>query len=97
MAPVLLGLLLFVGGQQDPGLRAGPLTLRDTELEEFDENRREAVRVFCQPNCTRSERGRGGSLLKEQCFVSSIRLDVLPESLVLHERVIRPDAVVRNQ
>ena len=97
MVPVLLGLLLFVGGQQHPGLRAGPLTLRDTELEEFGDNRREAVRVFRQPKCTRGERRRGDSLLKKQCFVSSVRLDVLLESLVLHKRVIRPKAVVRNQ
>lgn len=34
------------------------------------------------------------SLLEEQRFVSGIRLDVLLERLVLHERVIRPESQV---
>ena len=43
---VLLGLLLLVGGRHDPGLRADPLTLGDTELEEFGDNRGKATRAF---------------------------------------------------
>ena len=36
-------------------------------------------------------------LLKEQCFVSSIRHDVLLKRFVLYKRVIRPVVVVENQ
>ena len=45
--------------------------------------------------CAVSNTGKNGDqsdlLLEEQRFVSGIRLDVLLERLVLHERVIRPE------
>jgi len=44
---MLLGLLLFIRGRHDPGLRGDPLTLGDTEFEEFGDNRGETARVFC--------------------------------------------------
>jgi len=66
---LLLGHLMFVGGQEGPRLGGDPLTLRDTEFKEFNDGR--------------------GEVLEEQRFVGGIRLDVLLERLVLHERVIR--------
>jgi hypothetical protein len=36
-------------------------------------------------------------LLEEQRFVSGIRLDILLERLVLHERVIRPEKQVTGE
>ena len=45
---ILLGLLLFIRGRHDPGLRGDPLTLGDAEFEEFGDNRGETARVFCQ-------------------------------------------------
>ena len=45
---VLLGLLLIIGGGQDPRLRGDPLTLGDTKLKEFGNGRGEAIRMSCQ-------------------------------------------------
>ena len=45
---ILLGLLLFIRGRHDPGLRGDPLTLGDTEFEEFGDNRGETARMLCQ-------------------------------------------------
>ena len=46
LGAVLLGLLVLVGGRHGPGLRADPLTLGHTELEEFGDNRGKATRAF---------------------------------------------------
>jgi hypothetical protein len=53
---VLLGLLLLVGGRHDPGLRADPLTLGDTELEEFGDHRGKAVRASYKQTVPGAER-----------------------------------------
>ena len=68
------------------------MTLRDTELKEFDDDRGEAKCMCCQQH--RANEDDRDSLLEEQRFVSGIRLDVLLERLVLHERVIRPESQV---
>jgi hypothetical protein len=47
-------------------------------------------------NCTRTNT-RDDLLLEEQAFVGGICLDVLLESLVLYERVIRPKVVAGNR
>jgi hypothetical protein len=45
----------------------------------------------CAVNDTQTNGDGRDLLLEEQRFISGIRLDVLLERLVLHERVIRPD------
>ena len=47
---ILLGLMLFIRGRHGPGLRGDPLTLGDTDFEEFGDNRGETARVFRQQN-----------------------------------------------
>ncbi len=67
------------------------MTLGDTELKESDDDRGKTIRQRCQ-QCWSSQGKRKRDLLfEEQCFVSGIRLHVLLESLILHERVIRPE------
>jgi hypothetical protein len=52
-----------------------------------------AEKLFaCAVNDTQTNRDGRDSLLEEQLFIGGIRLDVLLERLVLHERVIRPDS-----
>lgn len=92
----LLGLLLLVGGRHDPGLRADPLTLGDTELEEFGNHGGKAVRAFYKQTVP-GQSVCSHLLLKEQRFVSSIRHGVLLKRFVLYERVIRPVGEVGNQ
>ena len=47
----------------------------------------------CAVNNTQTNGEGLDSLLEEQRFISGVRLDVLLERLVLHERVIRPDSM----
>ena len=52
-----------------------------------------AEKLFaCAVNDTQMNGDGRDSLLKEQLFISGIRLDVLLERLVLYERIIRPDS-----
>jgi hypothetical protein len=94
---VLLGLLLLVGGRHDPGLRADPLTLRNTKLEEFGDRHGKAVCAFYKQTVPGQSVCSHYLLLKEQCFVSRIRHGVLLKHFILYERVIRPVAKVGSQ
>ena len=52
-----LGLLLVVDGRQDPRVRGDPLTLGDTELKEFDNDRGETIRQCRQHYYDERENG----------------------------------------
>jgi hypothetical protein len=54
----------------------------------------EKLNACCQQH--RANEDERDSLLEEQRFVGGIRLDVLLERLVLHERVIRPEKKVTD-
>ena len=80
---------LVVDGLHDPRLRGDPLTLRDTDLKESDDDRGETICPV--PSAPLGRTRKRDLLLEEQCFVSRIRLHVLLERFILHQRVIRPE------
>ena len=78
---------MLIGRRKGPRFRSSPLEFRDSDFEEFSDDRGEAK----TQHVYHEDAGdvQGDSLLEEKGVICGVCLDPLLERLVLNERIVR--------